>query len=114
METNQNTNQTEQKALNAFEAQPDPKPQGAPYIKDGDQIDVNAVANIEDKEFQFDDKVVKRKVLTMKDKTQVVIPISLNNELISLCKANKGKVGKVQVKVEGIGKQKKYRAIPIL
>ena len=100
--------------LNAFESQPEPKTAGAPYIKDGDIINVDAVKEVTDKEFIFDDKTVKRKLCTMKDNTQLVIPISLNNEIVALCKANKGKVHRIQVKIEGTGKTKKYRAIPLL
>ena len=113
-QTNTATNQPGQYELNAFETQPEPKTTGAPYIKDQDIINIDQVKEVTDKEFVFDDKTVKRKLCTMKDGTQLVIPISLNNEIVALCKANKGKVHRVQVKIEGTGKTKKYRAIPLL
>jgi ribosomal protein L21 len=107
METNQN-------ARNIFETMPDPKPAGPPYVKDGDIIDLTQVKSVEERTFTFDDRTVVRKIYKYHNGTELVVPISLNAEIIAVSKANAGKIKAIQVKTEGTGKLKKYRAIPKL
>lgn len=99
------------KQNNIFEQMPDPKPAGPPYVKDGDIIDLTQVKTVEERTFTFDDRTVVRKLYKFADGTELVVPISLNAEIISVSKANAGKISRIQVKTEGTGKLKKYRAI---
>ena len=84
-------------------------------FKNDDKLVLELVKSIETKEFEYKDgKTGKKKVYTLLDGTQYVVPFALHNKIVSVRKEYGTKIAAVKIKVTGSGLETRYDALPVI
>ena len=101
--------------LAMFEALPESK--GSVKIEDGQVIDLDAVEDVEERDYTFDNDGVPRTVtryIYTSAEERLIVPISLHRKILELKHEYRGRLSRVKIKVTGAGIKTRYDAMPLI